>query len=122
MPPDKGCTAEGGGGLAFLSATGSEGGLGICGQTFAAVLDDMARQTGMDVGAAAPDFFGDLGDRCGRKGGTTPSSGSRCCSATHLCVMWVAALVPVGSRRTPVQGPGNLLNKGDMPWVLLALR
>jgi hypothetical protein len=22
-----------------------------------------------------PDFFGDLGDSCGRKGGTTPSSG-----------------------------------------------
>jgi hypothetical protein len=38
-------------------------------------LDGAARSAGMEVGAAAPDFFGDLGERCGHKGGTTHGSG-----------------------------------------------
>jgi hypothetical protein len=39
-----------------------------------AVLDCAARPAEMDAGAEYPDFLGDLGDLCGRKGGTTAGS------------------------------------------------
>jgi hypothetical protein len=45
----------------------------ISGPSFTTALDIASLLAEMDVGAAAPDFFRDLGDRCGHKGATTPN-------------------------------------------------
>jgi hypothetical protein len=56
-----------------VRASSSRG--GISGQSLAAALDGVAHPTEMDAGVAVSNFFGDLGDRCGCKGGTMPGSG-----------------------------------------------
>jgi hypothetical protein len=72
--------ANGGGRLSFLRTTGSGGASssshgGISGRSFTTALDGVTHLTEMDVGAAAPDFFCDLGDCCGHEGGMAPSLG-----------------------------------------------
>jgi hypothetical protein len=48
----------------------------------------------VEMDPAVLDFFSDLGDRCGCKGGTTPGSGTRYGSARHLGMAWVVVAVP----------------------------
>jgi hypothetical protein len=67
---------------------------GISDRSFAAALDGMARSTEMDVRAAAPNFFGDLGDRCGCEGGMALGLGARCGPDPHLHVVRVVVVMP----------------------------
>jgi hypothetical protein len=59
-----------------LAASGASSSLcgGISGHTFAVALYGAALSMEMDAGVAASDFFGDLGDHCGRKGSMMPDS------------------------------------------------
>jgi hypothetical protein len=79
-----------------LATTGASSSLpgGISGRRFTVILDAATHQVDMYAEVVAPDFFNDLSDRCGRKYVTTPSSGTRCGSATHLYVVRMVVVVP----------------------------
>jgi hypothetical protein len=60
--------------LAVAGASFSSCG-GISYRNFTTALDGAARPTKIEDVAAAPDFFDDLGDRCGHKAGIASGSG-----------------------------------------------